>query len=513
MIFYNNIYIYSNYEYILLSIILQLNIGNSMENNKCTNVVNSNSDLNNSNKINYPNKINNSGNLINPKPNIEKANKVNKVNKENKVKKANKANKVKNIDNDIIININNDNKNNNFTNKLDKKPNSIKTFEENLIRKKEEDEKIRKEKKIKNDFENKKNNYTLNNYILNNDNQFIKDENNIIRNIPKLDLENNQKDNYVDKTINSNNNLDNNLDKNSDNNLDNYSDDNLDDDEKVIREPLPTKTDCLLGFENINDEFFKFKKQILSDISIDKDMKQIIIQSRMEFIKNHEQKLQKNTEKIIRAGLIAPLKIKLKDINFTKISLKNIEKIILLIDKWVDMKIELIELEPDLLYQLYELVDLMEDKKIIHDTQKIKNIFNSSNPDEFIELVEMMEIVKTQSILEEKNRIERELKVKKIEEENYAKQQQLEKIKLQEIEFRNEKVKLLLFNLNKMAGFDSGIKNLKDLLNEPIKKYCNIDTEFVILNENLYNNTIKFINSIRISLQDRESIIKICKCL
>ena len=62
-------------------------------------------------------------------------------------------------------------------------------------------------------------------------------------------------------------------------------------------------------------------------------MKQIIIQSRMEFIQNYEKKLEKNTEKIIRTGLITPLKIKLEDNNYTKIHFNDKEKIILLIDK------------------------------------------------------------------------------------------------------------------------------------------------------------------------------------
>ena len=99
------------------------------------------------------------------------------------------------------------------------------------------------------------------------------------------------------------------------------------------------------------------------------------------------------------------------------------------------------------------------------------------------------------------------------EDEKKIKQEELEKIKLQEIVIRNEKVKLLLFNLNKMIGFDCEIKNLKDSLNVPIEKYCNLENELIVMDEKLYNNTIKFINSIRINKQDKESIIKLCKCL
>ena len=86
-------------------------MGNSSANIKYNNITND--------KMNYPNKINNSGNLGNSKPNIEKANKV--------VKKVDKSN--------IATNHNNRNIDKNSPHKLGQKPNSIKTFEENLKKK------------------------------------------------------------------------------------------------------------------------------------------------------------------------------------------------------------------------------------------------------------------------------------------------------------------------------------------------------------------------------------------
>lgn len=103
--------------------------------------------------------------------------------------------------------------------------------------------------------------------------------------------------------------------------------------------------------------------------------------------------------------------------------------------------------------------------------------------------------------------------MKKLEEENIIKQQELEKIKLEEIEIRSEKIKLLLFNLNRMSSFDSKIKNLKESLQESIVKYNDLTTEYIILNNDIYNDTRKFINSIRINSQDKELITELFRSL
>jgi hypothetical protein len=293
----------------------------------------------------------------------------------------------------------------------------------------------------------------------------------------------------------------------------NYLNNDFDEDE--VRQPIPQKTDCLIGNVidiNNENEFEMFKNQILMDNSLDSTMKQIIIDSRSDFIKRQKQKIEENTQKILKINLIVPLQIKLKDVGFNKISTENKEKILLLIDKWVDDKINLISLDSESLYQLYELVDQIGLEKKIK-TEKIKNIFAPTNPDEFIELIEMMEIIKNQSIQEENKRIQKELELKKIQEENEIKQKELELLKIQEINSRNEHVKLLLFNLNKISGYDCEIKNLKNNLESPVDKYCNLETDQILLNDNVYTNTIKFIKSIRMGLQDKETLLNICKCL
>lgn len=251
----------------------------------------------------------------------------------------------------------------------------------------------------------------------------------------------------------------------------------------------------------------------MSDKSIDKDMKKIIIQSRFEFIQAHENKLKENAEKANRINLVTQLKITLGQNSFTRISNENKVKIIGQIDRWIGGNINQIKIDSDSLYQIYELVDLMGIKKIIIDKQAVKNIFIPSNPDEFLELVDLMEVIKAQSLVEEADRIQKELEKKKIKEQNELKLKLLEENKLEEIKLRQANIKLLQVNLSKMANFDPRTKNLKEKLGEPIEKYCQLENHKIILQEDIYNELVKFIGSIRISSQDKELIIGLFKII
>jgi hypothetical protein len=495
-------------------------MGNSSGNNKYTNVTNS-LDSNSKNHINQHV----------PKPNIEK--------------KTHKSND--NLPNDNLKEKNCKNKKlkKDFEpHKLGNKPNDIQMFEENLKKKAEDEEKKKKEKKQKRELDNK-NIITEINELSTNNNDKNDVDNNKIKKIPNYKFANNKnsnldssndfnldkinfdKDNEIDNKINPilnptlNPNIEipkNNTNANlfdeikEDKDFEDFKDlgdlENFDDD---IRSPIPSKNDCLAGITNVNEEFEQFKKKIMSDKSIDKDMKKIIIQSRFEFIQTHENKLKENAEKAKRINLIIQLKIRLEEKNFTRISIENKEKIINQINKWTNGNINQIQIDADPLYQIYELIDLMEIEKIIENKQEIKNIFIPSNPDEFLELVDLMEVIKTQSIWEETNRIQRELEEKKIKEENELKQKELEKNKLEQIKLRQENIKLLQVNLNKMANFDSGTKNLKEKLEEPVEKYCQMENDKIILPEDIYNDLVKFISSIRISSKDKELIIELLK--
>ena len=530
---------------------------NNINNNKNNNNINYNKN-NNNDKNNNNNKNNN--NI--PKPNIE-----NNTTKQKIILSNNKMVAFYNVDNvDNVDNVNNVNNVNNIDNtnsinlskphKLGKKPNSIKKFEENL-KKKADEEKNKREKKQKLDTNDKiiisKNNNESITYKKNNNNQENNTINNVKNNVKNITDDNLAKNKKTENKNNTNTNTNNtnanntntnsnntnanntnanntnanntdvnntNANENIKNNTNNNdiksfddiklfndlleqndnNDDNYDYDDDNVRSPIPSKINCLTDNIVIDDEFSKFKQNIIHDETIDEDMKEIIIMSRLEFIGDHENKIKENAEKTNRINLIIPLKIKLyeDDSNFNKIAYDKKEKIINLIDKWINKKINHIELESESLYYLYELIDLMGIEKKITNIQEVKNIFFPSDPDDFIDFVEIINLIKTQLITEENNRIIKELELK-----------EFEIFKIKEIESRQNNIKLLELNLTKISIFDSRIKNLKEKLDEPIKKYYDLEIDKIILSNDIYEETIKFINSIRINHQNRELIIKL----
>jgi len=353
--------------------------------------------------------------------------------------------------------------------KLGQKPNSLKIFEE-ILKKKDE-------KKIKNNIiDSDKSNIITDNNIINNNimnNKIIKPE--IIK----------------QKLLNINNFY------NNDDNDDNNDDDN-------IRKPIPTITDILIG--NDTDEFEKFKYTILSDKLIDNDMKQIIIQSRKEEIEKFDKKSKKNIENAIRSSIIAPLIIRIKDINYNKINLNQKEYLIQQINKWVDENIQIIKLESDTLYEVYELIDMIKIIRSDIDEEKLKNIFKPKNYDDFVCFVDTIEIIKTQSIKEEHERINKKLEKKRLEEKE-------EEEKNIQIKIRQNLLEILILNLNKLCTFDIQIKSLKKELELPINRFIELETENIELEKSLGEKINKFINSIRIIKENKEKLLNLIKII
>lgn len=281
-------------------------------------------------------------------------------------------------------------------------------------------------------------------------------------------------------------------------------------DEENIRPPIPVKMDRLFSSDS-QEDLKTFIQDIMSDKTIEPEMKQIIIESRREFILKEESKAKKRAEIAHRQGILNPLIIKLKDANITKIIPSQKENILIQFYRWINIEIDLIDLESDQLIQLFELIDEMSESNILPFHTDIKNIFIPSNPIEYAELVEIMHIIKAQSIQDEEDRL------KKIQAEEEA--IKLEELKIKELEekknmlkdSRINQVNLLLINLNKLAGFDPKIKNLKTQLEIPISLYLGLETESIMIESELYQKTIQFINSIRIRKEDKELILSICE--
>ena len=291
---------------------------------------------------------------------------------------------------------------------------------------------------------------------------------------------------------------------NYNNDIDNFND-NFDD----VRQPIPTITEKLI--DDVNDNFEEFKRQIMSDNSIDNDLKEVIIKSRQEYIENFENKSKKNMERGFRSGLIVPLIIKIKSPEFKNIPEEQKSIILNNIDKWIDGYIQIVELYAEPMYQIFELIDDLKKSNKIIDSSKLKNIFIPKNYDEYIDLVNTMDIIKTQSIKEEEDRKNREQEEIRLLEEEVKKIKELENIKILQIQLREDKLSVFKFNLNKISLIDHETKILKEHLDLPLKNFINLESEFIILDIEIATKFIKFLNSIRIKKEDKEHLINLCK--
>ena len=268
-----------------------------------------------------------------------------------------------------------------------------------------------------------------------------------------------------------------------------------------VRAPIPVTKTRLIGgsggsggFDELS--FEQFREQILQDPTIDHDMKQIIIASRQDFITNQEIQAKENGEKTMRLGQIVSFIARIKNKNFLSLSPGQKKYVLESIDNWIDGLIESITLESEILYQLYELIDLMGNEKKITNTTRLKEIFSPTNLDEFNEFVQMMDLVKTKSIEEE------EIRIKKAQEQ----QQQNELAEL-ETKSREKILFELMMNLNKMSGFDPKTEELRNMLEIPIDNFLKLKSNFIEIDSETCEKTTKFIRSVRINPDNKNVII------
>lgn len=278
---------------------------------------------------------------------------------------------------------------------------------------------------------------------------------------------------------------------------DNYRDDN-------VPLPIPSKTDILIGDEI--DDFEIFKNEILSDKSIDNDLRHILIMSRMEQIEKFNAISKNNIENSICSSKIAPLICRLKNTEYKKITSVQKEYLLDQIVRWTEGKIQKIKLESDTLYEINELIDLIKSVRPDTNDLEIKNIFEPKNIDDYNCFMETMEIIKLESIKGEQKRINKKLEKKKLEEEE-------EKKRMDEIGLRKNLLEIVFFNLNKLSSVDLETRNLRTILELPISKFMGLETELIELEENLAQQIKKFINSIRINKENKDNILNRIKII
>lgn len=281
-------------------------------------------------------------------------------------------------------------------------------------------------------------------------------------------------------------------------------------DEDFVRPPIPSKTGILIDDEN--DDFEEFKKSILDNKSIDKEMKQILIKSRLDVIKKFDERSKFNIEKGFRSEKISILTVRLKNNQYNKINSTQKKFVIDQIDKWIDGIIKTIKLDSEVLYEIIELISEIKLIRTEFNDQEIKKIFEPKNPDDYSCFIDTMEIIKLQSIKEEQERINKKNEQKLLEEEAKKKYQEEQEKKNQLIKIRKDLIDVIIINLNKLSSFDNNIKLLKEAVMMPINNYIGLDSDYIeISNGETFIELIKFINSIRILKDIKDKILNLIK--
>ncbi len=234
------------------------------------------------------------------------------------------------------------------------------------------------------------------------------------------------------------------------------------------------------------DEFENFKNSVMLDNSIDKDMKEILIQSKKEQV---EKQNKKSIENALRANLVALLIVKLKTYN--KIELNQKKYLIEQIENWIYGKIISIKLETDTLYELNELIDQIKLSQQNIDDIKIKKIFEPKYLDDYLCFIDLMDQIKMSSIKEEHEKIEKK-----------------ETMKKNEIANRQKLLEIVIHNLNKLSCFDLEIKKVKIDIEPSLNEFLNLKTTHIELEQDVGEKLIKFIKSIRIDNENKELLLQ-----
>jgi hypothetical protein len=280
-------------------------------------------------------------------------------------------------------------------------------------------------------------------------------------------------------------------------------------------------TNCIIPLEKydednlINDEkeYLIFKKKIMSDTTIDNQMKSILLQSKRDYLDNLK---NKNFQANINDAHELSLKPELRDFIYefnkkclkSKIYQNHKEFIFKKIKYFNEKKINIIYLEFEMCWDIYELIN----KKIVNPNKKkiLFEIFKPSDEEEYKNYVKVIEISKKdyekkeKKEKQEKIKIENELlkkkeeeKIKKIKEEN-------NKI---EINNREKIISILQNNFKKLVLYDSEAKHIQSEINESLVKFLNLETESININNELNSRFNKFIDSIRISPEEKKKIL------
>jgi hypothetical protein len=237
--------------------------------------------------------------------------------------------------------------------------------------------------------------------------------------------------------------------------------------EDNIRAPLPNQRLNLADPYN-GESIEQYIQRINSDNTIDNDMKDILIQSRREFLGLDKPIGQVDMSFMDNQIIVRATKVsKVAELFKTNQRLKQIlcDKL----DKFVNLTIDLMKLEPNEYIYVFEIINT--------------NTFDSENYTYLKSII----VPYDQRVLEEYIQVIESSKREQEKQDNIRK----------EVESRNEKFKVFNQYIMRLK-LDPYVSSLSNDIYPSVQRYLNLETNFVELDSELKNKITKFISSTRI---------------
>lgn len=263
-------------------------------------------------------------------------------------------------------------------------------------------------------------------------------------------------------------------------------------------------------FDLIKEEnkYLDFKKKLMSDNTIDNQMKSILLQSKREYLDSLRKKI---IDKEI--SLTPELKIFMREYEKKCVSSKTYQNhkeiLIKKIKNYSEKKTKIIFLEFEMCWDIYKLINT----KIfdVDNKNKLLEIFKPADVEEYKNYVRIIEISKK----DYEKKLKKEKEDKLIEKNKILKKEKedkdrifLEEKKKIEIIHRQKIISILDKYFKKLILFDDEVNQIKIELDKSIKKYINFETEYIECDRDLHSRFNKFIDSVRISPEEKKIIQK-----
>ena len=298
------------------------------------------------------------------------------------------------------------------------------------------------------------------------------------------------------------------------NNLDFNKNGNDSDSDDDYRPPIAVKIQNLT-YGNF-EPFEEYKKKINENDEYDEEMKQALIETRMDFLmenipellidsNNNPNTKINNDEYMNRVIKLAEVANKINEIielnNNVGTKLKN------KINDYINLNTDLITFDNESFLDIEQIFD-----KIKLDPSILTNVFDiivPENKEAFQEYKQIVEQSKNDyQIFQEKIRLEQELIQLEQEKIKFQKEQEQNDIKIEK-ERRIGITNILMSKIVKILGFDNEARELKEILTPILEDYNNLVIHYINLEPSDLDKVNNFIKKTRFTDQEKYNIYKI----